>query len=222
MKPTKAIPALLLLLLLALGSPAVGTETTSGASRYGEHEQSTGYYEQYEVRPGLGRALLMEPVARGGVLSYGPGTDSVRTRTRLGDSHWQVPYYANRNCVDCHAKQGGDNIHVVRNGIVCRQCHGLEPIASVQHYYSPMNRIRRHAYVCAKCHQGAGVSFADYLVHEPNPAAASTRQSFPLLFYTFWFMAVVAVGTFVVFLPHTALWGLRELLRGKGGKEGGP
>jgi hypothetical protein len=40
----------------------------------------------------------------------------------------------------------------------------------------------------------------------------STRQTFPFLFFAFWMMATVAGGTFVVFLPHTALWGIRELL----------
>jgi hypothetical protein len=81
----------------------------------------------------------------------------------------------------------------------------------LEHYYSPFNRIRKHAYVCAKCHEGAGVSFASYVVHTPNPVMASTRKSFPVLFYVFWAMAALAVGTFLVFLPHTAAWGIREL-----------
>jgi hypothetical protein len=38
-----------------------------------------------------------------------------------------------------------------------------------------------------------------------------TRTSFPLLFYVFWLMVVLAVGTFLVFLPHTLMWGIREL-----------
>ena len=40
----------------------------------------------------------------------------------------------------------------------------------------------------------------------------STRETFPALFYAFWFMVALAVGTFVTFLPHTALWGIREVL----------
>ena len=216
MKPMTIIPALLLLLVLPFPPGfALAGEAASGVYKYRQHEASTGYYEQYEVLPGLSKRLLMTPRARGGVLSFGPGAARVRIRTRLDDAHRGIRFYEGRTCVDCHLKQGGDNLHVVRNGILCRQCHGIEPIAAVEHYYSPLNRIRRHAYVCAKCHQGAGISFAAYLVHEPNPAAATTRESFPMLYYAFWIMAILAAGTFLVFLPHTALWGLRELLRKK-------
>jgi len=65
--------------------------------------------------------------------------------------------------------------------------------------------------VCSKCHEGASASYASYVVHEPNPAMVGTLTSFPLLFYVFWFMVVLAVGTFLVFLPHTLVWGIREL-----------
>ena len=74
-----------------------------------------------------------------------------------------------------------------------------------------MNPIRRHAYVCAKCHEGASASYASYVIHAPNPALASTFKTFPLLAYVFWFMVALAVGTFLVFLPHTAIWGILEL-----------
>ena len=84
-----------------------------------------------------------------------------------------------------------------------------------------MNPIRRHAYVCAKCHEGASASYATYVVHAPNPSLASTRKSFPVLFYAFWIMIVIAVGTFLVFLPHTISWGIRELFmrKEKGNRE---
>ncbi len=71
--------------------------------------------------------------------------------------------------------------------------------------------MRRHAYICSKCHQGASASYASYVVHTPNPALASTKGSFPVLYYAFWIMIAITVGTFVIFLPHTILWGIREL-----------
>ncbi len=55
------------------------------------------------------------------------------------------------NCVNCH---------MPRMNIKCVQCHRSQPIFGVHHYYSPMNPIRRHAYVCAKCHEGSTPSFA--------------------------------------------------------------
>lgn len=97
-----------------------------------------------------------------------------------------------------------------------------EPIAGIDHYYSPMNRLRRHAFVCAKCHPGASASFATYVVHAPNPAMKRTQKSFPLIFYVFWGMVAMTVGTFAIFLPHAAMWGIRELFIKKEKAEGEP
>lgn len=206
-------------LLVAVGSgfffwPVEATaqeEVASAIRRYKDREASTGYYEEYEVRPRRQRPLVGVPGVARGVFPYSPSAAAVRVTTRLADSHRGVQFYYNRRCQDCHPQQAKD-YHTTREKLTCRQCHGGEPIASIQHYYSPLNPIRRHAYVCAKCHQGASASFASYVVHEPSPAALETRQSFPVLFYAFWIMVALAGGTFLVFLPHTVLWGLRELL----------
>ncbi len=138
----------------------------------------------------------------------------MRIRTRLADSHQGIKFYQNRRCEDCHIEQTRD-LHTVRANLTCRQCHGGEPIASMEHYFSPMNPIRRHAYVCAKCHEGSTASYAGYVVHEPNPALASTFKNFPVLSVAFWAMVAIAVGTFVLFLPHTIMWGIRELFMKK-------
>jgi hypothetical protein len=154
------------------------------------------------------------PGVQRGIFPYSPSAARVRIRTRLADSHQGIKFYKRRRCEDCHVKETKD-IHTIRANLTCRQCHGGEPIASIEHYYSPMNPIRRHAAICAKCHEGASASFASYVVHTPNPAMAATKKTFPVLFYAFWIMVGVAVGTFVVFLPHTALWGIRELFAAK-------
>lgn len=208
----------LLTVCLAAGPPAGwGLEVTSDIYRYRGYEMSTGRHEDYEVRPERSRQYIQIPEMRRGVVALGPGAAQVRIRTRLSDSHMGLQYYEYKTCVSCHPQQAQNNLHVYRANLTCRQCHGGEPIASVQHYYSLMNPIRRHAYVCAKCHEGAGVSFAAYVVHEPRPGASSTRTAFPALFYVFWAMVCIALGTFVVFLPHTIMWALRELTR-KGGR----
>ncbi len=140
----------------------------------------------------------------------------------FGKARWQEPgpwcttqpmpgsLYARYDCIDCHQKNKL-NRHVIRGKKTCRQCHGPEPIAGIKHYYSSMNTNRRHAYVCAKCHEGASASYSSYVVHAPNPSSIDTQKIFPVLFYVFWSMVAIAVGTFAVFLPHTALWGIREL-----------
>ena len=202
--------------LLMLPPPQVlaQEEVASALRRYKDREASTGYYEEYEVRPRRQRPFVEIPGVQQGIFPYSPTASQVRIRTRLADSHRGIGFYNRRRCEDCHPKQARD-IHTVRANLTCRQCHGGEPIASIAHYYSPMNPIRRHAYVCAKCHQGANASYASYRVHEPNPALASTLKEFPVLAYAFWIMIAIAVGTFAVFLPHTALWGLRELFAKK-------
>lgn len=189
-------------------------EVSSSIRRYKEYEVSTGYYEEYEVKPRRMRPLVGVPGVARGIFPFSPTGARVRIRTRLADSHWGIKFYRNFRCEVCHVAEARD-IHTVRAKITCRQCHGGEPIASIQHYYSPMNPIRRHAYVCSKCHEGSSASFASYVVHAPNPAMLSTRETFPVLFYVFWFMVALAMGTFLVFLPHTVLWGLREVLMKK-------
>ena len=190
--------------------PSAQEEVTSAIRRYKQYEVSTGYYEEYEVKPRRQRPFVGVPGVRRGIFPYSPTAARVRSRTRLADSHQNIKFYARRRCEECHIQETKD-IHTTRANLTCRQCHGGEPIASNDHYYSPMNPIRRHAYVCAKCHEGASASYASYVVHAPNPALSSTFKDFPVLAYAFWIMVAIAVGTFVLFLPHTILWGIREL-----------
>jgi hypothetical protein len=96
--------------------------------------------------------------------------------------------------------------------------HGEEPIASIRHYFSRLNPIRQHTHVCARCHEGAGASFALYRVHEPNPGTALHVACHAVAFLYFLGHGGLAVGTFALFLPHTVLWGIRELFMKKGGK----
>lgn len=189
-------------------------EVASAIRRYKEHEVSTGYYEEYEAKPRRIKPIIEIPNVRTGLFPYSPTAAQIRIRTRLADSHQSIEFYERRRCEECHIEETKD-IHTTRAHLSCRQCHGAEPIASIAHYFSPMNPIRRHAYVCAKCHEGAGASFAAYIVHMPNPALLSTKKQAPVLFYAFWAMVCIAVLTFLVFLPHTVLWGIRELFTKK-------
>lgn len=185
-------------------------ETASFITRYKQYEVSSGYYEQYEVKPRHERPFVEIPGVRTGRFPYSPSGAAVRFNARLADAHQGIRFYDNRRCEDCHMAQTLD-LHTVRANLTCRQCHGGEPIANNDHYFSPMNPIRRHAYVCSKCHQGASAAYSAYVIHEPNPSLMATQKSFPVLFYAFWIMIGIAVGTFAVFLPHTILWGIREL-----------
>jgi hypothetical protein len=200
--------------------PEIGSsqeEVASAIRRYKDREVSTGYYEEYEAKPRRQAPLVEVPGVSRGVFPYSPSSADVRVRSRLADSHWGIRMYDRRRCEECHANQTMD-IHTTRANLTCRQCHGGEPIASIQHYYSPLNPIRRHAYVCSKCHQGSTASFASYIVHEPPAGEAETRKSFPALYYAYWFMFMLLVGTLGFFIPHSLLTGLREVLTKKSKK----
>ena len=201
-------------MLLVPATARAQDEVTSAIRRYKQYEVSTGYYEQYEARPRHQRPFVGIPGVSRGLFPYSPTSATVRSRTHLADSHRGIKFYWGRRCEDCHIAETRD-IHTTRANLTCRQCHGGEPIASINHYFSPMNPIRRHAYVCAKCHEGASASYASYIVHEPAAGSSIARTSFPILYYTYWFMLVLLVGTLAFFIPHSFLVGLRELFKNK-------
>lgn len=188
-------------------------EAASAARRYSGREASRGNYDEYEVRQRGKKGVNVREVQRD-IIGFTQSAATVRNRSHLSDSHIGLKFYENLKCTDCHVRQK-KNHHTVRANLTCRQCHGEEPIASINHYYSPMNPLRKHAYVCAKCHEGASASFSSYINHPPHPAQLSARKTFPLLFYIFWSMVVLTVGTFSFFLPHTVLWCFRELFMKK-------
>ncbi len=197
-------------LLLVL--PAVASaqeEVTTSLRRYKDREASTGYYEDYEVEPrGLQPFIGIPGMVRPSS-PYSPEAQ-MGVPTYLADAHRDLKFYAFLTCVACHAEEAKD-IHTTRGNLTCRQCHGGEPIASIAHYYSPLNPVRRYAYVCSKCHEGASASFATYVVHQPDPGALETRKTFPSLFYADWFMHLLIVGTLGFFVAHTAVWVSKEL-----------
>jgi hypothetical protein len=209
--PSVSIKAAILIgVLLAAATAQAAEEVASAIRRYKEREASTGYYETYEVLPRRERPFVEIPGVRRGIFPYSPTAAQVRVRTRLADSHLGIKFYDNRRCEDCHIRETRD-IHTTRANLTCRQCHGAEPVASIAHYFSPMNPIRRHAYVCSKCHEGSSASFASYIVHQPDPGSQEARKNFPALYYAYVFMLVLLIGTLAFFIPHSFLVGLREL-----------
>lgn len=185
-------------------------EVASAIRRYKDREASSGYYEQYEVISRRRLAPVEIPGVKRGIFPYSPTAARARIRTRLADSHVGIKFYDVLRCDYCHTHEAKD-IHTTRANLTCRQCHGGEPIASIEHFYSPLNPIRRHAYVCAKCHEGASASFASYIVHEPAAGSVQAKREFPPLYYAYWFMLILFVVTLAFFIPHAVLFGAREL-----------
>ncbi len=208
-------------LIVAVGPATAQRVPITTTDRYPAEEVSSGYYDEREsVLPGAYQLYLQTPQSLGAFWGTGPRAAGIDRRSFAADAHAAERGYSPvRDCLDCH--QGLErNLHSARTTVTCRQCHEDEPIAGVFHYYSELNPIRRHAYVCAKCHQGATANFAAYVVHEPNPVSGETRGSFPALFYVVWVMLILAGGVFVFFIPYTLAWGVRELIELLQRKEG--
>jgi cytochrome b subunit of formate dehydrogenase len=210
----KAIGLLTWLSILVIAAPVPAwAQKGESARMHRELRMTTGYYDDSDVTSGFYLHLPGGPVLPPGLITSSPRGTSLRWRAFLRDAHWGIEINRLEKCTNCHRQQAR-NIHTARSKITCNQCHGFEPIAGIYHYYSKMNPTRRHAWICAKCHEGANISYATYVVHEPNPLTMAAQREFPMLFYAFWILVAVAAGTFIVFLPHTFLWGLREAFAG--------
>ncbi|WP_043645697.1 cytochrome c3 family protein [Fundidesulfovibrio putealis] len=200
----------LLVLGIALAAPPWAWSQGEYSSRrtgYQAYEASSGQYDDTEVLPRQRQSEFQR---------LGPGTvqgsasqSRARNRMFLADSHAGIPYYRFKKCEDCHAG-AARNSHAEHAGITCRQCHGPEPVASVNHFFSRLNPARKHAYVCAKCHEGAGASFATFVVHQPAPLSEEAAKEFKALSWVSWGMSALLLGVFLLFVPHTLLWLLRE------------
>jgi uncharacterized protein with PIN domain len=83
----------------------------------------------------------------------------------------------------------------------CFDCHGAHDIQKVS---DPRSHLARGNVVatCQKCHQGATRRFAGYLSH----ATHHDPKKYPFLFWTFWGMTGLLVGTFAIGGAHTLLW----------------
>jgi hypothetical protein len=80
MRSLLGILSLLLILMtpLAESAWAQGEEVASAIRRYREHEVSTGYYEEYEVKPRRMVPLVEIPGVRRGLFPYSPSAAKVR------------------------------------------------------------------------------------------------------------------------------------------------
>jgi uncharacterized protein with PIN domain len=96
----------------------------------------------------------------------------------------------------------------------CYDCHGAHDIQRVA---DPRSHLSRENVVetCQKCHPGATRRFAGYLSH----ATHHDPQKYPWLYWTFWGMTSLLVGTFVIGGAHTLLWLPRALQMRKELKE---
>jgi hypothetical protein len=138
---------------------------------------------------------------------------SAHTISRADESGFKLDIMT--KCGRCHediAKTYFDTYHgkVSQLGYTktakCYDCHGAHDILPVG---DPRSHLSHENVVttCQKCHEGATRRFAGYLTHATHHDPAK----YPFLFWTFWGMTSLLVGTFVLGGVHTLLWLPRAL-----------
>ncbi len=119
-------------------------------------------------------------------------------------------------CGDCHEEEAEtffDTFHgkVSRLGSAgaakCYDCHGTHGILPSTDPNSALGRNNVVA-TCGECHEGSHRQFAGYLTH----ATHHDSEKYPWLFWSFWFMTVLLVGTLTFALLHTLAWLVRLYL----------
>ncbi len=113
-------------------------------------------------------------------------------------------------CGNCHTKYAEsyfDTYHgqVSRLGYAktakCWDCHGSHDILPVENPASHLS-FQNKVQTCKKCHEGATRQFAGYFTH----ATHHEPVKYPIMFWTFWGMTGLLVGTFFIAGVHTLLW----------------
>jgi cytochrome b subunit of formate dehydrogenase len=113
-------------------------------------------------------------------------------------------------CGRCHTEESEtffDTFHgkVSRLGDAgaakCYDCHGTHNILPTTEPGSTLSR-RNIIETCAQCHPGANRKFTGYLTHATHHDA----ERYPFLFWAFWGMTALLVGTLSFATLHTLAW----------------
>jgi cytochrome b subunit of formate dehydrogenase len=132
-------------------------------------------------------------------------------RTDLSDFRMHIMDQCGR-CHEAITESYFDTFHgkVSRLGYLktakCYDCHGSHDILPVTDSRSRLSR-GNIVQTCAKCHSGSHRQFAGYLTH----ATHHDPERYPFLFFTFWGMTTLLLGTLLVSGVHTLLWLPRSL-----------
>jgi cytochrome b subunit of formate dehydrogenase/uncharacterized protein with PIN domain len=166
-----------------------------------------GIYEQFEG------SVHMQAAARGEKAPTCSDCHSAHTIQRTDVTDFRL--HIMDQCGRCHqqiAESYFDTYHgkVSRLGYdktaKCYDCHGAHDIRRID---DPKSRLSRDNIVktCGQCHAGSHRRFAGYLTH----ATHHDPNKYPFLFYTFWGMTTLLLGTLVVSGAHALAWLPRSL-----------
>lgn len=128
------------------------------------------------------------------------------TRADLADFRLTV----RKQCGECHEDVTESYFETVHGKVSelgetaaaqCYDCHGSHDILPTE---NPNSHLSHDNIVgtCGQCHSGSHRQFAGYLTH----ATHHDRTKYPILFWVFWFMTSLLVGTLIMAGTHTLLW----------------
>ena len=83
----------------------------------------------------------------------------------------------------------------------CYDCHGTHNILPPANPNSTLSRDNV-VETCGKCHEGSHRQFAGYLTH----ATHHDSEKYPWLFWSFWIMTALLIGTLAIAVVHTLAW----------------
>ena len=124
------------------------------------------------------------------------------------------------SCSKCHDERGGSfrsSYHGKRHSLgvagevaTCDACHGSHSILPKS---SPDSTIHADNIVatCGKCHEGSHREFTNYITH----ADRNDPDKFPILYWTFWGMTWLILGTLTLGVLHALLWLVRATKAGE-------
>lgn len=115
-----------------------------------------------------------------------------------------------QTCGKCHEKisssyfdtyHGKASILGSSKAAKCHDCHSSHSILPTNHSESSLSR-ENIVQTCASCHPSANLGFTRYLTH----ATHHDPEKYPMLFFAFWGMTFLLLGTFIISWIHTLLW----------------
>ena len=120
-------------------------------------------------------------------------------------------------CAKCHAEQVRtyrESYHGKASMLAggeraaqCSDCHGSHSILAATDPDSTLSGANA-VKTCRKCHPGANLSFTTYRTH----ATHGDKKHNPDMYYAFWSMTGLLLGTFSLFGLHTLLWFPRSFM----------
>jgi hypothetical protein len=113
-----------------------------------------------------------------------------------------------------HGKATALGSHVVATCVDCHSAHQIFPAADPRSTVAPANLVE----TCQGCHPYARPAFVLYDSH-PDPF---NRERNPYIFYSFWFMNSLLIGTLTVFGLHTLAWWIKIMVDRRRGIIHGP